>query len=146
MPRGLVRQVHFQFKECLVNSFLIFIEMAVFDAYCVDPYQTLCSMVSDLDVHYLSHVVRNPVFGSDQVRLKPACSATEATWSLETLDITSIGIILSRQRRIKALIRLHRCASWSVPLLFAYGINRFSHDVAHLARSLFSVKFIMEMD
>ena len=25
-----------------------------------------------------------------------------------------------------------RCAGWSAPLMFAYGINRFSHDVAHL--------------
>ena len=36
------------------------------------------------------------------------------------------------QRTTKALIRLRGCAGWSVPLLFAYGINRFSHDVAHL--------------
>ena len=28
------------------------------------------------------------------------------------------------------LIRLCGCAGWSAPLLFAYGINRFSHDVA----------------
>ena len=48
------------------------------------------------------------------------------------LDIESSGIILSKQRITKALIRLHGCAGWSVPLLFAYGINRFSHDVAHL--------------
>ena len=27
-------------------------------------------------------------------------------------------------------IRLCRCAGWSVPLLFAYGINRFSHGMA----------------
>ena len=30
------------------------------------------------------------------------------------------------------LIRLRGCAGWSAPLLFAYGINRFSHDVAHI--------------
>ena len=42
------------------------------------------------------------------------------------------GIILSRQRTTKALIRLCRCAGWSAPLLFAYGINRFSHDKAHI--------------
>ena len=47
------------------------------------------------------------------------------------LDITSIDIILSKQRTATALIRLRECACWSVPLLFAYGINRFSHDVAH---------------
>ena len=36
-----------------------------------------------------------------------------------------IGILLSKQRTTKALIR-------SAPLLFAYGINRFSHDVAYI--------------
>ena len=30
------------------------------------------------------------------------------------------------------LIRLRGCAGWSAPLLFAYGINRFSHNVAQL--------------
>ena len=30
------------------------------------------------------------------------------------------------------LIRLHRCTGWSAYLLFAYGIDRFCHDVAHL--------------
>ena len=42
-----------------------------------------------------------------------------------------IGIILSRQRTTKVLIRLRRCADWSAPLLFSYGISRFSHDRAH---------------
>ena len=32
----------------------------------------------------------------------------------------------------KMLIRLRRCAGWSASLLFAYGKNRFSHDMAHL--------------
>ena len=46
---------------------------------------------------HMSLVSRKPGFGvSDQVRLKPACSATEATWSLEILDIASIGIIAHR--------------------------------------------------
>ena len=87
---------------------------------------------------YISHVVRKPVFGvSDQVRLKPACSATEATLTLEILDIASIGIVLFKQLTTKVLIRLRKCADWrcaglSAPLLFAYGINRFYHDVAQL--------------
>ena len=68
----------------------------------------------------------------DQVRLKPACSATETSCSLEILGIETRGIILSRQWTTKAMIRLRKCAGWSAPLLFAYGINRFSHDVAHL--------------
>ena len=59
----------------------------------------------------MSLVTRKPVFGvCDQGRLKPACAATEASW------------------------RLRVCAGWSAPLLFAYGINRFSHDVAHMSQ------------
>ena len=59
----------------------------------------------------------------DQVRFKPACSATEASKSLETLDIASIHILLSEQRTTKVLISLRGCAGWSAPLLFAYGIR-----------------------
>ena len=48
----------------------------------------------------------------NQVRLKPACSATETSWSLEISDIATIGVILSKQRTTKALIRLlHLCCS-----------------------------------
>ena len=49
-----------------------------------------------------------PLGFGKQVRLKPACSATEASWSLETLDIASIGIILSNRRTTMVLIRLCR--------------------------------------
>ena len=81
----------------------------------------------------MSHVTRKPVFGvCDQVRLKPAWSATETRYRLEISAIASIGIILSRQRITKALIRLHKCAGWSAPLLFAYGKSRFCHDVARI--------------
>ena len=46
----------------------------------------------------VSLVMRKPAFGvSDQVRLKPACSATEASYSLEMLDLASIGIILNSE-------------------------------------------------
>ena len=37
----------------------------------------------------------------------------------------------STQWTTKALISLHGCAGWAALLLFAYGINRFSHNVAH---------------
>ena len=75
--------------------------------------------------HYqMSHITRKCVFGVfDQVRLKLACSATETSQSLELLGIASIHIILSKQQTAKVLIRLHRCAGWSAPLLFAYGIR-----------------------
>ena len=59
----------------------------------------------------------------NQVRFKSACSATEASENLETLDIASIHIILSKQRTTKVLIRLRGCAGWSAPLLFAYVIR-----------------------
>ena len=83
----------------------------------------------------MSLVTRKPVFGvCDQGRLKPACTATAVMWRLEILDIETRGIKLhvSKQRTTKVLIRLYRSAGWSVPLLFAYGISRFFHDVAHM--------------
>ena len=43
---------------------------------------------------------------SDQVRLKLACSATDASMRLEILVIETRDITLSRQRTTKALIRL----------------------------------------
>ena len=46
----------------------------------------------------MSHVTVKPVFGvCDQVRLKPACSATGTIQGLEPLDIAMIHIILSKQ-------------------------------------------------
>ena len=55
----------------------------------------------------MSLVTRKPVFGVfDQVRLEPAYSATETNWSLEILDLACTGIILSKQRTTKVLIRL----------------------------------------
>ena len=61
----------------------------------------------------MSLVTRIPVFGSLRAgKTQTACSATEASWSLETLNIARIyiGIILSKQRRAKSLIRLRGCA------------------------------------
>ena len=60
---------------------------------------------------------------SDQFRLKLTCSATRASMRLEISDIETGHITLSKQRTIKALIILHRCADWSAPLLFAYDIR-----------------------
>ena len=66
--------------------------------------------------------------------LQPGKTRTclKTSLSLEILAIGSIGIILSRQQTTKVLIRLRGCAGWSAPLLFAYAINRFPHDVAHI--------------
>ena len=55
--------------------------------------------------------MRKPVFGvCDQVRLKPACAATETSSRLEISYVETRGIILSEQRTTKALISLRGCA------------------------------------
>ena len=78
--------------------------------YCSTSLPThahVSSLPTHAHVSNLSHVTRNPVFGvCDQVRLKPAYSATETSQSLESLDIETRGIILSKQRTTKVLIRL----------------------------------------
>ena len=84
----------------------------------------------------MSPVTRKPVFRVfDQVRLKLACSAIGTSLRVEILHIKTTDIILSKQWTTKALIRLREWAGSSVPLLFAYAINRFSHDVSHILNS-----------
>ena len=58
---------------------------------------------------------------------------------LEILDTETRGIILSRRQTTKALMRMRGCPGWSGPLLFAYGINRFSHDVAQFNSNIAKV-------
>ena len=52
-------------------------------------------------------------------------------WQSSCIALSCKISLLSRQRTTKALIRLRGCAGRSVPLLFTYDKNRFSHDVAH---------------
>ena len=59
----------------------------------------------------------------DKVRLKLACSATDASKSVGIFAIATKGNILSRQRTMKALFRL-------------YMIHRFSHDMAQFLHIL----------
>ena len=61
----------------------------------------------------MSHITRKHVFGvCVRVRLIPACSATETSYSLGSFDLASIGI-LSRQQKTKAQIGLRRVqADW----------------------------------
>ena len=71
------------------------------------------------------------------MRPKSACSATETSLSHEIASIETRDITLSRQWTTKVLIRQRECAGWSVLLLFAYGENGFSHDMAQLRVSFF---------
>ena len=64
--------------------------------------------------------VTKPVFGlSDKARLKPISSGTETSYKNENSLVASLDVILSNKRITKVLIRLHGCAGWSAPLLFA---------------------------
>ena len=105
-------------------------------------FRGFCSFFCN-GLYNMSHITRKPVFRvSDQLRLKPACSATEYSYSLEILKSDRRGIILSRQRTTKVLIRLRKCAGWSAPLLFAHAKNRFSHDMAHMKHSVTISMFV----
>ena len=74
----------------------------------------------------MSHVLGNLSSKvCDKVLLNPVCSATEASKSLEILDIETRGSIPFRQRITKTLIRLQADLRL---LLLAYGTNRFSQD------------------
>ena len=87
---------------------------------------------------HLSLFARKPVFGfCDHV---PAQLSKLGRGLI--LDIETRGIILSRHRATKALIRLRGYASWSAPSLFTYGINRFSHDVAHWRQTFTLIRCI----
>ena len=77
---------------------------------------------------------------SDRAKLKPACTATEASYSNEISAIESRDIILSKQRTTKALIRLRRCAGWSAPLLFAYDIRHIFSWPGSFVLNWFSTK------
>ena len=93
--------------------------------------------LKDVFFYNMSHDTTKRVFGvCDQVRLKPVCSTTEASWSLEISDLASLGITLSRQRTTKVLIRLRGCTGWSRPLLFAYGRIVFSWCGSHIHEAL----------
>ena len=53
-------------------------------------------------------------------------------YNAEILHVESLSIILSRERTIKALIRLRmECVGWSGPLMFACSYVRFSLDKVH---------------
>ena len=49
------------------------------------------------------------------------------TMKLQILKLEMLYHLGSEQQRCWS-----DCAGWSAPLLFAYGVNRFSHGVAHL--------------
>ena len=85
----------------------------------------------------MGFVMRKPVLGvSDKARLKPVSSITETSKKIENLLDASLDMILSSKQIIKALIRLHGCTGWSVPVLFVYpkmGFLMFFRVEAHIS-------------
>ena len=80
--------------------------------------------------------MRKPVFGAFTIMLDSNWPAQQQNFAgnIEILDLASIGIILCKLRTTKAPIQ-------TPPLLFAYGINRFSHDMAHKIQILCYIRF-----
>ena len=91
-----------------------------FDVDSISMLFMIEQSVNYLQHYYFSHVTRKPVFGN----LRPGKTQTGLHSHRSYVEI--------RQRTTKALIRLRGWAGWSAPLLFAYCINRFPRDVAHL--------------
>ena len=60
------------------------------------------------------------------MRFKVVCPAIETSQKTEISQVASLDMVLSNKRITKVLIRLHRCAGWSAPLLFAHPADRFS--------------------
>ena len=82
--------------------------------------------ISSQHLYQMSSSTRKPVFGvCGQARFKLSCAAKEARKKLEILCLETRGIILSRQRKTNALIRLCGCTGWSAPLLFAHAKTGF---------------------
>ena len=80
----------FFFFFCLFFFFVLFV--------CFFPIIYDRKLISGIILFHMNLVTGKPVFRVfDQVRLKPACSASEASWGLENSAITSRDIVLSRQ-------------------------------------------------
>ena len=74
----------------------------------------------------MSQCIRKPaLWGSDQVRHKPACTSTEDGKRLEILDLESREIALSSEN--KGTDQLHSYCT----LIFAYAKCWFSDSAAH---------------
>ena len=90
---------HFLSLKALKLVFLVIWRTAILDNGVSHDHVSL----------HMSLVTRKSVFGVfDQVRLKPTCAATEASWRLEISDKETTDIILSRQRTSK----VRGCADW----------------------------------
>ena len=69
-----------------------------------------------------------PIFVvTDELRLKPVCSATETSWKIGVLHEASLDIVLSIKQITNVLIRLRRCTVWSSLVLIGCNKVRFTY-------------------
>ena len=85
--------------------------------------------------------MRKPVF----VSVRPSKTHTSLLSNRDQREAWNFGFsnyryYTTKQQTTKLLIRLCGCTVWSQPLLFTYGINRFSHHVAHLIPNMVTFK------
>ena len=79
----------------------------------------------------MSHVTRKPVFEvCDQLKPKPACSATEASYSLQIQKYYTIQAANNKSADQTAQMRRLICT-----LVVGICINRLSQDMAHLIKT-----------
>ena len=69
---------------------------------------------------YLGLIVTKPVFRVFDEDPKMTCSVSETVYIFEMFNKAGLEIMLFNQRITKELVRMHRCAGWSGPLLFVY--------------------------
>ena len=120
-------------RLCVRNIIKDVVEASTRKSQVVFRLFVSCSAKSRMRLNNLKTCLRFPCIGLNTiigslVSNRPAQPQRLA----RVLNLASIGIILSRKRPAKVLIRMHGCACWSAPWLFAYGKNGFSHDVARL--------------
>ena len=85
-------------------------------------------------MRYMASMQQNKTcFGvSDKARFKRVSSATETSKKIKIALIANLDMMLSKKRITKALIRLHGCAGWSAPLLFANPRGQVSRIKAYI--------------
>ena len=89
----------------------------------------------------MSLVGRKPVFGA----VRPSKNQISLLSNRDQREVWNFRFSNYRLYTIKAvnkkmLTRLCGCIVWSEHWLFTYGMNRFSHDVAHLILNMFTFK------
>ena len=116
-----MRRLTWPLADCLLDKYHNLMGLLKYEM-SINP-KNASSMVSwnTTQCHNLSHVTRKPVFGG----FRPGKSQTGLHSYRNEVESWNFGFsILSRQWTTKVLIGLRKCAGWSAPLLFTYGIKQ----------------------